>query len=68
MASAKAANASLYSPGVWSQAEEAYFEAKKHFKEREYDDAAVKFEEARRLAERAENISRLKKFQSGESF
>jgi hypothetical protein len=52
----------------WNKADESYRNGQKAFKEGDFDQAKILFVTAQREAERAENATRLKKFQSGDSF
>lgn len=66
MKSAKTAESGRYASGYWYKAEEYYRKGQKAFKQYDYAQAKVHFERARAYAEKAENVTRLKKFQSGE--
>lgn len=57
-----------FSTGLWNRAEESYRSGAKAFKDADFKDAKVHFQRAIEYAERAENATRLKKFQSGDSF
>lgn len=57
-----------FSTGLFVRAEENYRRGQKSFKESDYQDAKNYFTKAIEYAERAENSTRLKKFQSGDSF
>ena len=57
-----------FSTGLWNRAEENYRNGSKAFKDADYKEAKVFFSRAIEYAERAENATRLKKFQSGDSF
>lgn len=57
-----------FASSTWNKADEDYRLAQKAWKEGDFDLAKVKFVNAQREAERAENVTRLKKFQSGDSF
>lgn len=63
--SAKRADAPRYAPGFWSQAEEIYASAQKKFEDRRYEIAKDEFEQARLLAEKAEEQARLKRLKLG---
>ncbi len=65
--SARDADAAHYAPALWFGAEQAYHAGQKDYADRQYGDAKDKFIEARDLAERAEDVSRLARHQSGES-
>jgi hypothetical protein len=66
MEAARNVDAVKYAPSHWYQATEYYRTATLLFKEKKYDDAKNNFDLARVYAEKAENLSRLKKFKSGE--
>lgn len=57
-----------FASGLWNKAEENYRNGEKAFKDADYDQARRYFVAAQGFAERAENATRLKKFQTGESF
>jgi hypothetical protein len=57
-----------FAPGPWNKADDNYRAGTKAWKDGEYDKAKVYFMNAQQYAERAENTTRLKKFQSGDSF
>lgn len=57
-----------FSTGLWNKAEENYSSGQKAYKEAEFASAKKYFTNALQFAERAENATRLKKFQSGDSF
>ncbi|MBT4761892.1 MAG: DUF4398 domain-containing protein [Bdellovibrionaceae bacterium] len=63
---AKYVGATKFASGHWHQANRFYDKAKKHYENREYSQARNFFEKARLSAEKAENLSRVKKFKSGE--
>ncbi|MEZ4872460.1 MAG: DUF4398 domain-containing protein [Bdellovibrionales bacterium] len=62
---ARSAEASQYSPGNWAKADEAYNLGEIAYRNRDYANASDLFRQAREFAEKAENVSRLKKFQLG---
>ena len=66
--SAKSTGAPKYAKGTYFQARSLFRQAKKNYKDREYGDALKAFEKSRELFEKAENITRYKKFKSGEDF
>lgn len=66
MEAAKNVEAVKYAPSHWYQATEYYRTATLLFKDKKYDVAKSNFDLARVYAEKAENLSRLKKFKSGE--
>ena len=57
-----------FATGLWHRAEENFRNGQKAFKESDYGPAKTYFKKALAFAERAENATRLKKFQSGDSF
>lgn len=63
---AKDAEAVRYAPALWYNAEQAYREGQRAFKERRYGDAESNFIEARAAAEKAENAARIARHQSGD--
>lgn len=66
MNAAKAAGAPRLANGYYTKAEDHYRLAQQQFADREYDKAKVNFRQAKLFAERAENLSVLKKASSGE--
>lgn len=66
--SAQGAGASKYTPGVLNQAEETYQTALRLYENRQYEEAKEMFEKSRRLAEKSELKTRIKKFDLGETF
>ena len=65
---AKEAGAQNFAPGHWAKAEQSFRSGELLFKDNVNSEAKEQFVKARRFAERAENLTRLKKFESGESF
>lgn len=63
--SAKTSEASRYSPGYWSRAERLYREAQQAYKENSNEKAKKLFRQSVLYSEKAENVTRLKKFQTG---
>lgn len=63
---ARDTDAPKYAPGFWQQADDFYRQAEKSYKDNEFGKARVQFNKARAFAEKAENATRLKKFQSGD--
>ena len=57
-----------FASGLWVKAEENYRNGEKAFKDADYAEAKKFFAAAQVFAEKAENATRLKKFQTGESF
>ena len=66
MEGARAVQATKYAPALWYKAEEAYRRAEDYYKKEDYTEAEKNFVRARSYAERAENASRLKRFETGE--
>lgn len=64
--SAKSSHASKYAAAYWQKADEEYLEGEKLYKAGKNSEAEQKFHSARELAEKAENVARVKKFNSGE--
>lgn len=65
---AQEADSARFATGLWHRAEESYRNGQKAYKDSEFAEAKKHFIQAQQFAERAENVTRLKKFQSGESF
>jgi len=63
---AKEKGAPRRAPGLWAKADDSYRSAMIHFENKEYDAAKIKFLEAKKMAEKAENYTVLKKAESGE--
>lgn len=63
--SAKKAEASRYSPGYWSKAERLYREGQQSYKDNTNEKAKKLFMASKKYAEKAENVTRLRKFQTG---
>lgn len=63
--SAKKAEASRYSPGYWSKAERLYREGQQAYKDNTNEKAKKLFHLSQKYAEKAENVTRLRKFQTG---
>jgi hypothetical protein len=66
--SAQEFDSARFATAAWNKADEAFRNGQKAFKDGDFDQAKVLFVSAQREAERAENATRLKKFQSGDSF
>lgn len=66
--SAQEVDSARFAPGLWAKAEESYRKGEKAYKEFEFDEARKLFRMAISFAERAEDATRLKKFESGDSF
>ena len=65
--SARESGAERLAPGLWYKAEENYRKGQKFLKDKDNETAKVNFLKAIQFAEKAENASRLKKFESGET-
>mgnify|MGYP006448723905 CR=1 FL=1 len=65
---AEQAEAGKHASGYWHKAEQEYRAGEKHFERNENEDAREAFKSAKKFAEKAENVTRLKKFQSGAGF
>lgn len=66
--SARSSGAPTMSPGYWHRADEHYRKASSLFDANENLKAKKEFKKAIRFAEKAENATRLKRFQTGEGF
>jgi hypothetical protein len=62
---AEVAEATRFSPGYWSKAERLYREGKQAYNSNQNKKAKGLFIRSIRYAEKAENVTRLKKFKSG---
>lgn len=65
---AQEVDSARFATGLWHRAEENFRNGQKAFKESDYGPAKTYFKKATEFAERAENATRLKKFQTGDSF
>lgn len=65
---AQEADSARFATGIWNKAEENFRAGQKAYREADYDSAKKHFQLAIQFAEKAENSTRLKKFQSGDSF
>ena len=65
MDSARAVEAPELTPGLWLKAEEEYRRAMLLYQDRDYDNARTASKRAQKYAEKAENVTLLKKFKSG---
>ena len=68
LASAREVDSAKNAPGFWNRAEDIYRTAEKEFKENDFEQAKKHFVLATQFAEKAENATKLKKFQSGDSY
>jgi hypothetical protein len=57
-----------FASGLWAKAEESFRNGEKAYREVDFDIAKDLFKKATYFAERAEDATRLKKFESGDSF
>ncbi len=64
---AQEVDSAQYATGLWNKAEENFRSGEKAWKDSEFEVAAKYFARATQFAERAENATKLKKFQTGES-
>jgi len=65
---AQEVDSARFASGWWSKAEESYRKGEQAYKEVEFEQAKKCFRNTVRYAERAEDQTRLKKFESGDSF
>jgi hypothetical protein len=63
---AVASESAKYAPQLFYKAEKAYKRGEKLYKERDYEEAKRQFVASRKLAEKAEDMSRIKQFNSGD--
>jgi len=57
-----------YASGLWNRADENYKAGQREFQDNEFGQARRHFNQAIQFAEKAENATRLKKFQTGDSY
>ena len=57
-----------FATNYWNKADDIYRQGQKAYKDADFDVAKARFNQAKQLAERAENMTRLKKFETGEGF
>lgn len=65
---AEEADSAKYSPAYWLNAESAYRSAEQAYKLNQFGKAQTMFKQSKLWAEKAENQTRLKKFESGDVF
>lgn len=65
---AQEADSARFATNLWNKAEDNFRSGQKAFREADYEAAKRHFQLAQQFAEKAENITRLKKFQTGENF
>lgn len=63
---AKDVDSAKNAPGLWIRAEESYRMAQREFNENDFAQARRHFKSAIRFSEKAENATKLRKFQSGD--
>ena len=63
---AKSSGAESFAKSYWYKAEKSYLKAQRHYKLNENTEAGQYFRLSRKYAEKAEMLTRLKKFKSGE--
>ena len=63
---AKNANAAHLAPGYWNKAQQMYQKGQMHYKKKEYYLSSEAFRQTTLYAEKAENMARIKKAQSGD--
>jgi hypothetical protein len=66
--SAQEVDSGRFAGGLWAKAEENYRYGEKAYRDYEFDSAKIYFRKATYFAERAEDATRMKKFESGDSF
>ena len=57
-----------FASGLWHKADDSYRAGQKAYKDADFDIAKTYFVNAKVFAEKAENATRLKKFQTGDGF
>ncbi len=65
---AQEVDSARFATALYSKAEDAYRNGQKAYKDADFSDAKKYFLQTIQFAERAENATRLKKFQTGDSF
>lgn len=65
---AQEVDSARFASGLWAKAEENYRKGEQAYKDIEFEKAKAFFRNATKYAERAEDATRLKKFESGDSF
>jgi len=68
VSAAKDAGAERLASGLWFRADESYRKGRSYLADRDNESARQSFLRAIDFAEKAENASRLKKFETGETF
>lgn len=65
---AQDADSARFATNLWNKAEENFRSGQKAYRESDFETAKKHFQLAQQFAEKAENMTRLKKFNSGENF
>jgi hypothetical protein len=65
---AQEVDSARFAAGWWAKAEENYRKAEIAYREVDFEEAKKFFKNATKYAERAEDATRMKKFESGDSF
>ncbi len=65
---AQEADSARFATNLWNKAEDNFRSGQKAFRDADYESAKKHFQLAQQFAEKAENMTRLKKFQTGENF
>jgi hypothetical protein len=65
---AQEVDSARFAAGWWAKAEESYRKGEQAYREVEFEEAKKLFKNATKYAERAEDATRMKKFESGDSF
>ncbi len=65
---AQDADSARFATSLWNKAEENFRNGQRAYREANFEEAKKHFQLALRFAEKAENLTRLKKFQTGENF
>jgi hypothetical protein len=63
---AKEVEAARYAPGYFHKAEESFHAGERAYKEKDFNNAIEEFRQAKRFAEKAENIARLQRQKAGD--
>ena len=63
---AQKVGAARLAPGYWNKAQQFYQKGQRHYKKREYHLSSEAFRQASLHAEKAEEVARIKKTQSGD--
>ena len=68
MVAARDVDSAKSAPGLWNRADESYRLGQKEFLENDFYEAKKHFQLAIHFAEKAENATKLKRFQSGDAY